>query len=98
MLAFNEVDYPFSHDLDGLLKLCEKHGIEVPHTLSGVGRLSVFAVRLHYDASPAAQLNREQGLKWTEAAVTWARATIDETDAEAHDQADPDPDQTQPSS
>jgi hypothetical protein len=81
VLAIKGVEYPYSHDLDGLIRLCEKNGIEVPDDLSGVGLMSVFGVRLRYDASPAARLDRDQALGWAAQAVAWARRTlIEETD------------------
>ncbi len=76
VLATKKVEYPYSHDLDGLLRLCEKHRIEVPDDLSGVGRMSVFGVTLRYDASPTAQLDRDQALTWAATAITWAKNTI----------------------
>ena len=82
LLALDGVQFPFTHDLNGLLGLCEKTGIEVPHELAGVGVLSVFAVRLRYDASPAAHLDREQALTWAASALTWARSTLERADAQ----------------
>lgn len=79
VLAFKGVEFPFSHDLDGLVGLCERNGIEVPDDLSGVGRLSVFGVRLRYDASPVPRLDRDQALKWAAAAIAWAQSVIDST-------------------
>jgi HEPN domain-containing protein len=88
VLAINGVEFPYSHDLNGLLGLCRKHKIDVPEDLSEVGRLSVFAVRLRYDAGPAAHLERDRALKWAAIAVAWARTTVEET--ERHKQADAD--------
>jgi hypothetical protein len=76
VLAVSGVEFPYSHDLNGLVGLCRKNGIDVPEDLTGVGHLSVFAVRLRYDASPAAHLDRDQALVWAAAAVTWARAQL----------------------
>jgi HEPN domain-containing protein len=80
VLALNEIEFPFTHDLDGLLDLCEKSEIEVSGNLSGVGRLSVFAVRLRYGASPATHLDRDKALAWAAEAVAWARSVVDEAD------------------
>jgi HEPN domain-containing protein len=80
VLAAKGVEFPYSHDLDGLVRLCEKNGIEVPDDLSEVGRLSVFGVTLRYDASPAARLDREQALAWAAVAVAWARTIVEETE------------------
>ncbi|MGH2831508.1 MAG: HEPN domain-containing protein [Solirubrobacteraceae bacterium] len=77
MLAFKGVEFPYSHDLDGLVRLCEKNGIEVPDDLFGVGRLSVFGVRLRYDVSPVPRLDRDQALKWAAVAIAWTQSVID---------------------
>ncbi len=77
VLAVNGVEFPYSHDLNGLIGLCRKSDIDIPEDLAGVGHLSVFAVRLRYDASPAAHLDRDQALVWAAAAVTWARAQLE---------------------
>jgi HEPN domain-containing protein len=76
VLAFKGVEFPFTHDLEGLLSLCRKSGIDVPEDMSEVDRLSVFAVRLRYDASPAAHLDRDQALRWAAAAVEWAQEIV----------------------
>lgn len=81
VLAVKGVEYPYSHDLNGLLGLCKKTGIDVPHDLSDTGRLSIFAVRLRYDASPTAILDRDQALKWAASAIAWARGIVEQAEA-----------------
>jgi len=76
VLAVNGVEFPYSHDSNGLMGLCRRSGVDIPEDLAGAGHLSVFAVRLRYDASPAAHLDRDQALAWAAAAVTWARAQL----------------------
>jgi HEPN domain-containing protein len=73
VLALRGVEFPYTHDLDALLELCEENDVEVPGHLSEVGRLSPFAVRLRYGAAPATGLDRDRALYWAAAAVTWAR-------------------------
>jgi HEPN domain-containing protein len=80
VLAVKGVAFPYSHDLNGLLGLCRNNSIVIPEDLSEVGHLSVFAVRLRYDASPAARLDRDRALKWAATAVAWARTTIEEAE------------------
>lgn len=77
VLAVNSIEFPYSHDLNGLIGLCRKHHIDIPEDLAGVGHLSVFAVRLRYDASPAAHLDRDKALVWAAAAVKWAWAQLE---------------------
>jgi HEPN domain-containing protein len=77
VLARKDVEFPYSHDLDGLIRLCQKNRVEVPEDLSGVGRLSVFGVRLRYGTSAATRLDRDQALRWAASAVEWARQQIE---------------------
>lgn len=51
VLAFHGVEFPFTHDLDGLVRLCKKNDIEVPADLAGVDALSPFAVAVRYGTS-----------------------------------------------
>jgi HEPN domain-containing protein len=77
VLGHGGVEYPYSHDLDGLFELCQENNIKVPDTLSGASRLSVFGVRLRYGTTPETHLDRGQALKWAGAAVAWARAQLE---------------------
>jgi HEPN domain-containing protein len=77
VLEHGGVEYPYSHDLDGLFELCQESNIKVPDALSGAGRLSVFGVRLRYGTSPETHLDRDQALKWAAEAVVWARAQLE---------------------
>ncbi len=76
VLALRGVEFPYTHDLDALLELCEENDVEVPEDLSEAGRLSPFAVRLRYGAAPATGLDRDQALRWAAAAVEWAQAQV----------------------
>ena len=76
VLEHGGVEYPYSHDLDGLFELCQENNIEVPDTLFGAGRLSVFGVRLRYRTSPETHLDRDQALRWAAAAIAWAQDIV----------------------
>jgi len=76
VLALRDVELPFTHDLDGLLELCQKNGIDVPEELSGVDRLSPYGVQLRYGASRPSELDRDQALSWAASAVEWAQSVI----------------------
>jgi HEPN domain-containing protein len=80
VLALRDVEFPYSHDLEGLVRLCQKNGIDVPEELAGVDDLSPFAVRLRYGATPSTGLDRDQALRWATVAVNWARSIIEPTD------------------
>jgi HEPN domain-containing protein len=85
VLAFRQIEFPYSHDLDGLVRLCQKNHIEVPEDLAGVDNLSPFAARLRYGAIPSTGLDRDQALRWAASAIEWARQQIEprESSAEA---------------
>jgi len=72
VLAFREVEFPFTHDLDGLLELCQGHGVEVPEELSDVDNLSPYGVQLRYGAIQPSVLDRDEALRWAASAIDWA--------------------------
>lgn len=76
VLAMRSIEFPYTHDLQALLELCEEHKIDLPDDLSEVDRLSPFAVRLRYGSAPATGLDRDQALRWAAAAVAWARGQV----------------------
>src|SRR5271165_2035377 len=47
-LAVRGVEFPYTHDLDGLLELCRTSGFDVPEGLDGVERLAPYGVHLRY--------------------------------------------------
>ncbi len=53
MLAHRGVEFPFTHDLDGLLELCQGSGIDVPEELSDVDHLSPYGVSAPLRHSPS---------------------------------------------
>jgi len=77
VLAAQGVDFPYTHDVDGLMELCRDSGLEVPHELSGADALSPFGVEFRYGATDPSPLNREQAAGWSAAAVAWAERVLD---------------------
>jgi HEPN domain-containing protein len=75
-LASRAVEYPYTHDLDGLLELCESNGLEVPSGLEGVERLAPYGVHMRYGTSRSGRLDREKALGWATTAIDWARSLI----------------------
>src|SRR6267378_1729811 len=57
VLALRVIEFPYSHDLDVLLELCEENDVEGLEELAEAGRLTPFGVRLRYDAVPSANLD-----------------------------------------
>jgi HEPN domain-containing protein len=80
-LASRAIDFPYTHDLDGLLELCETNGLEVPSELEGVDRLAPYGVHMRYGTTQAARLDRAQALLWATSAVQWAQAVIESDEA-----------------
>ena len=73
VLAARGVVFPYTHDLDGLLELCESSGLKAPNTLDGVDRLAPYGVHMRYGTGQAQRLDREQALRWAAAAIDWAQ-------------------------
>jgi HEPN domain-containing protein len=73
VLADNGVEFPFTHDLEGLMELCGSHAIEVPQLLvDSAGQLSPYAVHLRYGADPPSLVDRQTAQDLAQTAVTWA--------------------------
>lgn len=77
MLARREVDYPHTHDLDGLVELCRTSGLDVPQELDGVDQLAPYGVHMRYGTGRAATLDREQALRWARSTLAWARSVVE---------------------
>ena len=75
-LAARGVAFPHTHDLDGLVELCGENGLDVPGDLDGVDRLAPYGVHMRYGTSRAADLDRDQALRWAASAVEWAHSLI----------------------
>lgn len=82
VLASADVQFPYSHDLDGLIELCRGHGLEVPDALDDADQLSPYGVRMRYGASHDTRLDRDEALGWSAAAVEWAREIVERDDEE----------------
>jgi HEPN domain-containing protein len=82
-LASREIEFPYTHDLDGLIELCRINALEVPATLNGVERLAPYGVHMRYGASNTSRLDRDQALGWAVAAIAWAQGIIEPTSERA---------------
>jgi HEPN domain-containing protein len=78
-LASRGIEFPYTHDLDGLLELCSENGLDVPvpADLDGVDRLAPYGVHMRYGTSRGAPLDRDQALAWAAAAIEWAQGIIE---------------------
>jgi HEPN domain-containing protein len=77
VLAHNNIEFPYTHDLDGLVELCKSNGIDVPPQLDDIDQLTPYGVQLRYGASRPSGLDRDQALRWAADAITWAQSVID---------------------
>lgn len=77
-LAANAVKFPFTHDLEHLREVVKDAGIELPATLDGVEDLTPFALAERYGSESPLALDRDQAMRWAEAAIAWAGACIDD--------------------
>jgi HEPN domain-containing protein len=59
-VASRGIEFPYTHDLDGLLELCRANNLDVPEALDGVDRLAPYGVHMRYGTSRAAGLDRDQ--------------------------------------
>jgi HEPN domain-containing protein len=78
VLSLRRVEFPYTHDLDVLLELCESSGVETPSELSNAGSLSPFAAQLRYGATSATGLDRDKAMTWAAMAVGWAREIVED--------------------
>jgi HEPN domain-containing protein len=79
-LAAREIEFPYTHDLDGLIELCGTNGLDIPATLDGVEHLAPYGVHIRYGASSASKLDRDQALDWAAASIAWASGIIESAD------------------
>jgi len=73
VLAMRTVEYPFTHDLELLVALCERAGVILPAEFADVPRLSPYAAQLRYGAGGPSIVDRSTALRWATVAVDWAR-------------------------
>jgi HEPN domain-containing protein len=81
VLAARGVDFPFTHDIGGLVGICNNAGVSLPDGLRDVDQLTPYAGALRYDAEDPKLVDRATALRWATAAVTWARAHVESATA-----------------
>ena len=73
VLAARDGDFPFTHDIEALLELCEGAGLEPPEDLPAAGRLGPYAGATRYGLGDPASVDPEDALRWAAEAVDWAQ-------------------------
>jgi HEPN domain-containing protein len=81
VLAAHGVDFPFTHDIGGLAKICKEADVPLPDDLGEADQLTPYAGALRYDAEDPKLVDRATALRWATAAVAWARAQVEAIDA-----------------
>jgi hypothetical protein len=77
-LALNGIEFPFTHDLEGLVELCSVSGLAMPAHLADVGVLTPYGVRFRYGPiDPEDLVEPAAALAFARDAVAWARAAVD---------------------
>jgi HEPN domain-containing protein len=87
VLTDGGIEFPYTHDLDGLTELCKRNSIDVPAHLASVDQLTPYGVQLRYGASLPGGLDRDQALRWAADAIAWAQSVIDSS----HPESEPEP-------
>lgn len=77
VLASRGAEFPFSHELAGLMKLCDSAGAPVPPTLADAPRLTPYGARMRYGEAVAEGVTRAEASAWAAEAVRWARGVVD---------------------
>jgi HEPN domain-containing protein len=77
VLSLHAVEFPFTHDLEGLAELCAESGIPLLSQLDRVGDLTPYGVRFRYGGLDKADLvEPKSALALAEGAVAWATAAV----------------------
>ena len=77
VLAWRDVEFPFTHDLRALEEQCASNGIVVPSELENLDLLTPYAARVRYEAPDPATVDRKTALALASAALAWGHGLID---------------------
>jgi HEPN domain-containing protein len=75
VLAWLEIDYPFVHDIDFLVRHLIEHDVSVPDALLEARWVSMWGVVARYEDIETV-LDRAQAINVATEAIEWARTTI----------------------
>jgi HEPN domain-containing protein len=78
VLRFKQVEFPWTHDLDELLRLAEEAGVAMPEAVREVGFLTPFAVGARYPGywDVISETDVEEALRGAGLVVDWAKEVI----------------------
>ncbi|MEW5692887.1 MAG: HEPN domain-containing protein [Candidatus Hydrogenedentota bacterium] len=86
VLALFKVDFPFTHDIEELLDICEIAGILIPLELSDIGMLTPYAVESRYPGYWGEILENDvtEAIIFAEKTIKWAEDQIEKKASEEH--------------
>lgn len=76
VLATQDDEFPFTHNLTLLMQLCEDVGHPVPSDLTEADRLTPYAVAIRYGLANPESVAPDEAVRWAARAVEWAAAEI----------------------
>ena len=78
VFVHGSASFPFSHDLDGLLKRLERTGIKIPKYVWLADELSPYAVVTRYPGlvGPVTKRQHRRAVRIAEAVLRWAERRI----------------------
>lgn len=76
VLATQEDEFPFTHNLTLLMQLCEDVGHPVPPDLAEADRLTPYAVAIRYGLANPESVAPDEAVRWAARAVDWAAAEV----------------------
>ncbi|HLL92853.1 MAG TPA: HEPN domain-containing protein [Solirubrobacteraceae bacterium] len=88
VLVARGVDFPFTHDIGGLVRICNEAEAPLPDDLGEADQLTPYAGAVRYDAEDPKLIDRATALSWATAAVAWARAQVESAAAPAAETED----------
>jgi len=76
VLAAREGSFPFTHDIEALIELCEGAGLELPADVQGAEALSPYAGATRYGLGDPATVAPADAIRCAERTVGWAEALV----------------------
>lgn len=76
VLATEEAEFPFTHNIGLLMQLCEDQGHELPAAFSQAERLTPYAAAIRYGLGDPASVDPADALRWATAAIQWAETQL----------------------
>jgi HEPN domain-containing protein len=80
VLLYRKIDFPLTHDIEGLIDIFDKAGIPVPSDFQSAGVLTPYAVETRYPGNWDEMTEKEvnEAIKLGSKIVTWSKKYIKE--------------------